>query len=64
MYRRAIRAHYDGKVIVPDEPLKLPCDQALLISIEPVAASASSTPESALTWLANNAAGARILPPD
>lgn len=30
-----IRAHYDGKVIVPDEPVNWPVDQPLRISVEP-----------------------------
>jgi hypothetical protein len=30
----AINAHYDGKVIVPDEPLDLPPNQALVVRIE------------------------------
>jgi hypothetical protein len=32
----AIHAHYDGKVIVPDEPLDLPPKQALVVRIESV----------------------------
>jgi hypothetical protein len=28
-----IRAHFDGKVIVPDEPLELPVDQPLQIEV-------------------------------
>ncbi len=32
-----IKAHFDGKVIVPDEPVNLPKDQQLEISILPVA---------------------------
>ena len=31
-----VNAHFDGKVIVPDEPL-LPPNQALIVSIETVA---------------------------
>jgi len=30
-----VNAHFDGKVIVPDEPLNLPRNQALIVSIEP-----------------------------
>jgi hypothetical protein len=30
----AINAHYDGKVIVPDEPVGLPPNQALIVRIE------------------------------
>jgi hypothetical protein len=28
-----IRAHFDGRVIVPDEPLDLPVDQALRVDL-------------------------------
>ena len=31
-----LKAHYDGKTIVPDEPLDLPANQKLQISIEPI----------------------------
>ena len=60
----AINAHYDGKVIVPDEPLELPPNQALIVRIEPVPAIVSSTEESALAWLAENAADTPALPTD
>jgi hypothetical protein len=32
----ALNAHYDGKVIVPDEPLALKPNQKLRVSIEPI----------------------------
>jgi hypothetical protein len=32
----AIKGHFDGKVIVPDEPLNLPANQRLLVHIQPV----------------------------
>jgi hypothetical protein len=32
----AIKAHFDGKYLVPDEPLNLPCDKELRIQIEEV----------------------------
>ena len=31
----AITGHFDGKVIVPDEPVNLPRGQRLLVHIEP-----------------------------
>jgi hypothetical protein len=31
-----IRAHYDGKVFVPDEPVDLPINQALELEVKPV----------------------------
>jgi hypothetical protein len=41
-----IRAHFDGKVIVPDEPLDLRPDQALIVHLETLKAEPG---ESALT---------------
>ena len=32
----SFRAHFDGKVIVPDEPVDLPVDQPLNIEAQPV----------------------------
>ena len=31
----AIRCHFDGKVIVPDEPVDLPLNQQFIVRIEP-----------------------------
>jgi hypothetical protein len=33
-------AHFDGRVIVPDEPLSLPVGEKLLVRIEPASAQA------------------------
>jgi hypothetical protein len=59
-----VNAHFDGKVIVPDEPLDLPPNQALIVRIEPVAATAELTEASALSWLVANATAGSTLPPD
>jgi hypothetical protein len=32
---RRIRAHFDGQVLVPEEPLSLPLNERLIVSIEP-----------------------------
>jgi hypothetical protein len=32
----AIKGHFDGKVIVPDEPLNLQPNQRLIVHVEPV----------------------------
>jgi hypothetical protein len=32
----AIKGHFDGKVIVPDEPLELRANQRLIMHIQPV----------------------------
>ena len=37
----SIHAHFNGTVIVPDDPVDLPRDQALIVRIEPVGQSAS-----------------------
>ena len=59
----AINAHYDGKVIVPDEPLDLPPNQPLLVRIESI--SGDTLPEeSALTWIAENSCERPHLPSD
>jgi hypothetical protein len=51
-------AHFDGKVIVPEEAVNLPLDRPFKVHIEPcdepVPASKDS-PQSALQWLVENA---------
>lgn len=56
-----VHAHFDGKVIVPDEPLNLRPNQALIVQIEPVEGERE---ESALAWIAANAVESDALPPD
>lgn len=50
-----VNAHYDGRVIIPDEPLDLPPNQALVVRIETVASTTENSEASALSWLAANA---------
>jgi hypothetical protein len=53
----AIRDHFDGKVIVPDEPLDLPPNQRLIVHLEPVASAApelSGVPGQALLRFAGS----------
>ena len=58
-----VNAHFDGKVIIPDEPLDLPPYQALIVQIE--RAETRETAEvSALAWLAANAVESDELPTD
>ena len=59
----AINAHYDGKVIVPDEPLDLPPNQPLVVRIESISENALAE-ESALTWIAENSCESPRLPSD
>src|SRR5262245_1525820 len=59
-----VNAHFDGKVIIPDEPLDLPPNQPLIVSIEPVTEKQGAAEESVLTWLAANAVESHVLPTD
>jgi hypothetical protein len=58
-----VSAHFDGKAIIPDEPLDLPPNQALIVQIEPVGARETAN-DSALAWLAANAVEDDALPAD
>jgi hypothetical protein len=59
----SIHAHFDGRVIVPHEPVDLPPGQDLIVRIEP-ARSPETKPESALEWLADNAVHSSTTPDD
>jgi len=59
-----VSAHFDGKVIVPDEPLDLPPNQALILQIQSVGGKEVSTEESSLAWIAANAVDRDALPAD
>jgi len=56
-----VSAHFDGKVIVPDEPLILRPNQALIVQIEPLE---GETEEPALAWIAAHAVDSDALPSD
>jgi hypothetical protein len=58
-----VNAHFDGRAIIPDEPLDLPPNQALILQIERVGPRAPAE-ESALAWLAANAVENDPLPTD
>jgi len=58
-----VNAHFDGKVIIPDEPLDLPPNQALIVQIEAVEAR-ETRGDSALAWIAANAVENDALPTD
>jgi hypothetical protein len=60
----AINAHYDGRVIVPDEPVDLPPNQALIVRIEAKNVDESPARESVLAWLAANASDSADVPSD
>ena len=56
-----IHAHFDGRVIVPDEPLDLRPNQSVIIRIEPLE---GETEASALAWIAANSVESDALPTD
>jgi hypothetical protein len=56
-----VRAHFDGKFIVPHEPLDLRPNQALIVQIEPLEGEME---QSALAWIAANAVESDALPTD
>jgi hypothetical protein len=51
----AFKAHFDGKVIVPEEAVDLPSDRQLLLRVDTPGMKEQVTGESALQWLANHA---------
>jgi hypothetical protein len=59
-----VSAHFDGKVIVPDEPLDLPPNQALILHIQTVGGQGAPAEDSALDWIASNAVDSEALPAD
>jgi hypothetical protein len=59
-----VNAHFDGKVIVSDEPLDLPPNQALIVQIQPVSRPSELSEQSVLSWLAANAVESDALPAD
>ena len=56
-----VNAHFDGRAIIPDEPLDLRPNQALIVQIELIE---GGTEESALAWIAANAVDSDALPAD
>jgi hypothetical protein len=59
-----VSAHFDGKVIVPDEPLDLLPNQALILQIQTVEGQIAPAEDSALAWIAANAVDTEALPVD
>ncbi len=45
-----IRAHFDGRTIVPDEPVELPVDEPLEASLTVVAERKGRSPEREAAW--------------
>jgi hypothetical protein len=51
-------AHFDGRAIVPEEPVDLPLDRSFVVHVEaagPAGLKAKGSPGSALEWLAEHA---------
>jgi hypothetical protein len=51
-------AHFDGKIIVPEQAVDLPRDRSFVVHVETPGAADTATqssPQSALQWLADNA---------
>ncbi len=55
-----IRAHFDGKYLVPDEPLNVPKHKPLKVQVE----VSEGRSESALDWIGDNAVDDPALPAD
>lgn len=52
-----LTAHFDGKVLVPDSPVKLPLNQALKVSVLPLESDGAEDDMDETVWLragANN----------
>jgi hypothetical protein len=56
-----VNANFDGRAIIPDEPLDLRPNQALIVQIELIE---GETEESASAWIAANAVDSDALPAD
>ncbi len=63
----AVKAHYDGKVIVPDEPVDLPKGEPLIVQIKLAELGKNKRKhrgKSVLQWLEENAVANDGLPAD
>lgn len=59
-----VNGHFDGKVIVPDEPLDLAPNQAVTVEIHPVEEGKHARVEQALSWILEHATDSEVLPAD
>jgi hypothetical protein len=46
-----LTAHFDGKVLVPDSPVKLPVNQPLKVSVSPLATNGAEDDMDEGAWL-------------
>jgi hypothetical protein len=59
-----VRAHFDGKAIIPDEPLDLAPNQTVIVQVEAVPTQDETESVSVLDWLIANAVESDELPTD
>ncbi len=59
-----IRGHYDGRVIVPDEPVDLPTNSPLVLHVDSSPDHPIQKEESVLEWLERQAVDDPTLPTD
>jgi hypothetical protein len=59
-----VKAYFDGKVIIPDEPLDFSPNQALIVETKPVDAMGEMVTEPASSWIAEHAVERGTLPAD
>lgn len=59
----SLKAHFDGRAIVPDEPVQLTAGQKLVVHVE-LAGNHPETSASALDWAIQNALHDPALPSD
>jgi hypothetical protein len=61
---KSLKGYYDGRVIVPDEPVGVPSGVPLLITLKLIRKPKGSKRISALQWMVDNAVADDGLPPD
>jgi hypothetical protein len=59
-----IRCHFDGKSLVPDEPVDLPTGQPLVAHVQREPSKEQSNATSAVNWMIDNAIDDPSLPDD
>jgi hypothetical protein len=60
----AVKAHFDGKVIVLDEAVDLPKDRPLIVQVRLARCTTKRRKQSAFDWIAKNAVADDSLPTD
>jgi hypothetical protein len=60
----AFKAKFDGKVLIPNEPVNLPRNQELFVRIETAEGKPTGDQQSFLEWVEKNAVDDPSLPTD